>query len=185
MQNEKLDAFRAGICAFRFPRWNELPEIDLYMDQVVGYLGGKLAVFSDEDADNAITSTMINNYVKQKVIPAPVKKRYDRTCVASMIVLFCAKQVLSIGMTGQLLASVRMSDMPMAQYDRFCHIFETVLSGTVTETSDAAVLDALRREDALMTAVAVAFANKLYAEKLLLCMSGEEDTIPTEAAEHA
>lgn len=175
MQNEKTEAFRQRICSFHFPRWNELPEIDLYMDQVVGYLGGKLSVFTDGETDTAITSTMINNYVKQKIISAPVKKRYDRACVASMIVLYCAKQVLSIGMTGRLLASLRDADAPAAPYDRFCRIFETVLYGTVSDASDAAVLADLRREDPLLTAVAVAFANKLYAETLIGAVSAPED----------
>ncbi len=175
MQMEALDMFRQRICAFRFPRWTELPEIDLYMDQVVGYLSGKLAVFTDDASDTAITSTMINNYVKQKIIPAPIKKRYDRRCVAAMMMLYCAKQVLSIGMTGKLLASFPSSDEPAVGYDRFCRIFETVLSGTVTEDADAAVLAELRREDPLMTSVAVAFSNKLYAETLIRCMDETQE----------
>jgi len=80
-QNEKLQQWKNQISSFLFPRWNELPEVDLYMDQVVGYLSQKLSVFydtEDEDSGKMITATMINNYVKQRIIAAPVKKRYDR-----------------------------------------------------------------------------------------------------------
>ena len=48
---DKLQLWRDQIAAFTFPRWNELPEIDLYMDQVVGYLSQKLSVFYDNDDD--------------------------------------------------------------------------------------------------------------------------------------
>ena len=87
-ETDRLQAWCDQIAAFTFPRWQELPEIDLYMDQVVGYLSQKLAVFYDTDDDRrSITATMINNYVKQKIIPPPVKKRYGRDAVSALMVL--------------------------------------------------------------------------------------------------
>lgn len=179
MQNEKLEVWKQQIMEFRFPRWNELPEIDLYMDQVVGYLNQKLAVFydtDDEDAGKIITSTMINNYVKQKIISAPVKKRYDRACVSAMIMLFCVKQVLSIGMTGTLIAYCRRTEDPAGSYDRFCFVFEQVLRRTVSESEHREDTENLRRTDCMMTTTAIAFANKIYAGKLLsFCRQQDED----------
>ena len=53
------------IIKHHLPRWNELPEIDLYLDQVVNYLEKYLGILSSNDDDKIITKTMINNYVKQ------------------------------------------------------------------------------------------------------------------------
>ncbi len=166
----RLDAWRAQIAAFSFPRWQELPEIDLYMDQVVGYLSQKLAVFYDTDDESCgITATMINNYVKQKVIAPPVKKRYDRAAVSSLMMLFCAKQVLSIGLCGELIAQYRASGAENAAlHDRFCTVFEQVLHCTVSDADDLSALSVLRREDRTLTATAIAFANQIYAERQIL-----------------
>jgi len=169
----RLDDWTAQIAAFTFPRWQELPEIDLYMDQVVGYLSQKLAVFYDaEDAEaKGITATMINNYVKQRVIASPVKKRYNRAAVSALMVLFCVKQVLPIGLCGTLISrclAQTQTDDPALFHDRFCHVFEEVLHHTVAEDEDPAYLAALRREDCTLTTAAVAFANRIYAEKLLV-----------------
>ena len=62
------------IIKHHLPRWNELPEIDLYLDQVVNYLEKYLGILSSNDDDKIITKTMINNYVKQGIMPAPEKK---------------------------------------------------------------------------------------------------------------
>lgn len=63
------------IIKHHLPRWNELPEIDLYLDQVVNYLEKYLGILSSNDDDKIITKTMINNYVKQGIRPAPEKKK--------------------------------------------------------------------------------------------------------------
>lgn len=171
MQNEKLDAWKQQMAEFRFPRWNELPEINLYMDQVVGYLNQKLSALYGADGDIggvAVTATMINNYVKQRIISAPVKKRYDRACVSALIVLFCAKQIMSIGMTGTLLARCRWDEHPEIAYDRFCDIFEAVLHITVSGGGYESIMSGLSGEERVVMAAAVAFANKLFAETLLL-----------------
>lgn len=158
------------IGGFAFPRWNELPEIDLYMDQVVSYLSQKLAVFfDDEDGDEdsrGITATMINNYVKQKIIPGPQKKRYDKSSLSALFMVFCFKQILSIGQSADLIAVNRRDHTPEEAHNRFCEVFEAYLHSTVrneTIPADGAKAD----DDLVMTAAAIAFSNKIYAEKLI------------------
>lgn len=62
------------IANFHIPRWNEFPEIDIYLDQLVTYIENYLNPYIGSEEIPVITKTMINNYVKQNVIPAPVKK---------------------------------------------------------------------------------------------------------------
>ena len=174
-KTEELTKWEEQLGAFAFPKWNELPEIDLYMDQVVSYLGQKLSVFyetpeAEEEDNRYITATMINNYVKQKLIDAPVKKRYDRTRVSELMILFCAKYVLSIGQCGDFIAVCRTeNDGPQEMYDRFRTVFEQILHNMAHHTlalPDSGT-DALLSRSPVMTTTAIAFVNKLYAEKLL------------------
>ena len=60
---------------FRCPRWNELPDVELYMDQLVGYAERHLEPLNVGQEGRLITSSMINNYVKMKLVPAPIKKK--------------------------------------------------------------------------------------------------------------
>ncbi len=178
---DRLQQWCGLIADFTFPRWHELPEIDLYMDQVVGYLSQKLAVFYDTDDDRrSITATMINNYVKQKIVPPPVKKRYGRAAVSALMVLFCVKQVLSIGLCGglisQCLAEVTGLEGDAAAqefHNRFCHVFEEVLHHTVAGDEAFSCLPALREEDSTLTAAAIAFANQIYAERMIQQKMGD------------
>ena len=85
------------IIKHHLPRWNELPEIDLYLDQVVNYLEKYLGILGSNDDDKIITKTMINNYVKQGIMPAPEKKKYGKTHIAYLMVICILKQVYSIG----------------------------------------------------------------------------------------
>lgn len=76
-------------------KWNELPEIKLYMDQVIGLLSDKLSFFADEE-DKLLTKSMINNYVKSGLIPHPDKKKYSKEQIAQLVVISMLKNVLSI-----------------------------------------------------------------------------------------
>lgn len=80
---------------FSLPSWEDFPNIDLYMDQVVVLLNEYLSIFLSS-SDIQITSTMINNYVKLKTIPAPVKKRYSKIHLAYLVMVSTLKQTLSM-----------------------------------------------------------------------------------------
>ena len=81
---------------FHLPRWEELPNFDLYLDQVITLIEGYLQHLFDEENDTILTSAMINNYVKLKLIPKAEKKRYNRVHIAYLIAITILKQVLTI-----------------------------------------------------------------------------------------
>lgn len=82
-----------------------LPDIDLYMDQVLALSEKYFGAFSDSN-EVGITSSMLNNYVKQKVIPAPDKKRYNKEHLARFLMICILKRVLSIAKIKQLFDSL-------------------------------------------------------------------------------
>jgi len=116
---------------FHIPRWIEIPEIDLYIDQVVSLLDNNLANFiksDNEKKERAVTKTMINNYVKNNLIEAPVKKKYSKIQCAKIFAICILKQVFSMNEIYKLIEiALKHSDVEHA-YDSFCNHFEKALS---------------------------------------------------------
>lgn len=75
------------------PSWHELPDIELYMDQITGLVNRYLGYSTKE---RMLTPSMVNNYVKMKVMPAPVKKKYSREHLMHLIVICVLKQVMPL-----------------------------------------------------------------------------------------
>ena len=94
----------------------DIPGIDLYMDQVTTFLQDNLRGLSrDPDGDKFLTKTMINNYVKNKVLFPPVKKKYNRDHIMLLIVIYYMKSFLSIGDIRSILGPImdRYAEIPL------------------------------------------------------------------------
>jgi DNA-binding transcriptional MerR regulator len=82
---------------YALPTWEQIPDFGLYMEQVVTFLKKCLSYMeTSNESDSIITASAINNYVRKKIMPQPVKKRYYRTHIAYLIILCALKQSLSI-----------------------------------------------------------------------------------------
>ena len=88
----KKHEFIEKIKNYHCPRYNELPPFALYTDQLKELLELYLSEFEMPGEEKFITPTMISNYVKQKIIPPPVKKKYDRDHIVYLIVVGIFKQ---------------------------------------------------------------------------------------------
>lgn len=84
------------IVKHKLPYWEDLPEIDLYMDQVIALMDKYLSFHKTDENTAVITHSMINNYVKLGIMPAPIKKKYSREHIAYLIIICCLKQALPI-----------------------------------------------------------------------------------------
>lgn len=87
--------------------------------------------------DKNLTSTMINNYVKHKVIPAPVKKKYEKEHLANLTMVCIAKQVLSLSEIQAMMEKLRAAENIETLYDRFCCILEKKAEADLWKPSDA------------------------------------------------
>lgn len=86
------------------PSWEELPSLELYMDQVVALLNSYLDFLPKEvGMDAVVTSAAVNNYVRKKIIPPPVKKRYSRVHLACLVMLCSLKHSVSISYIQQMI----------------------------------------------------------------------------------
>ena len=84
----------------------EIPNIDLYMDQVTTFMDSRLASSRRYDSDKILTKTMINNYAKNKLLPPPVKKKYSRTPMLMLIFIYYFKNLLSINDIQKILSPI-------------------------------------------------------------------------------
>ena len=75
----------------------ELPNIDLYMDQVTTFMDDRLSISKRHPEDKVLTKTMINNYAKNNLLPPPVKKKYSKEHLLALIFIYYFKNILSIG----------------------------------------------------------------------------------------
>jgi hypothetical protein len=101
------------------PSWDSLPDIGLYMDQVITYMERVLIPFHFEEKGKHVTPSMINNYAKASIIPRTKGKKYSREHIATLLAAFTLKRVLSIQDIATLLGGFTKSEDVQAFYERF------------------------------------------------------------------
>ena len=119
------------ISKFHIPRWEELPDINLFLEQVVTLINNHLTPYifmnsDSKDETDLLTKTMINNYVKHNIIEAPIKKQYTKSQVAKLFAICVLKQVYSMQDIKKLLKMALKSDIQIS-YNKFCTLFEEAL----------------------------------------------------------
>jgi hypothetical protein len=101
---------------------SEIPDIDLYMDQVTTFMEDKLEKFKRTEEDKILTKTMINNYTKNEIIPSPKKKKYSKEHMMLLILTYHMKQTLSMGDIHSLLSPISENDDVETLYKNFLEI---------------------------------------------------------------
>ena len=98
----KLQRWNNYITNYHLPEWDAIPDFGLYMDQVIVLLEGYLSFIptgsagKDSKDQQIVTSSTINNYVRLRIMPAPVKRKYFRVHIAYLIMILTMKQSISI-----------------------------------------------------------------------------------------
>ena len=161
-------------------RIDEMPRIDLYLDQVLSLVSEELS-FMALPGEMLLTGSMVNNYVKQKLVPAPARRRYTRRHVATLIFVCAFKRVFSISEVKDLYeACVECGVNVASTYDELVGALEQALAARfgLTEGADAmaapnvALLDLAGNEASpelshLMSAGIEAVADKVLVEQSL------------------
>ncbi|HJD15242.1 MAG TPA: DUF1836 domain-containing protein [Candidatus Enterococcus stercoripullorum] len=155
---------------FYLPRWQELPDLDLYMDQVIQLVDQYLMLVIQTEKHPLLTPAMVNNYVKKGLIPAPIKKRYQRKHLAFLIAITLLKQVITIPeVKSGILFQGKVSGIREA-YDLFCDEQEKSIQFIINQAQLNTINLAIPIElDRIAVQAATrAFANKLLAEKMII-----------------
>ncbi len=186
----KLRRWETYLNNYRLPAWDDIPDFGLYMEQVIDLLKTHLDYLPPElKEDEFITSSTINNYVRIKVMPEPIKKRYYRVHIAYLIIILTLKQSLSIAMIRSLLPK----DLPKESVEKAYTMYVARHRATAEyftqqvalaaapilgseSDSDMAVNDT---EDLIAAAAITAGFSRLLATKLLLLKDGKSSQSET------
>ena len=176
-----MNGYAKNILEFHCPRWEELPDIGLYMDQVVSFIDSRLRAFEYSNDAKVVSSTMINNYVKQKAIIPPDKKKYSREQIARLFVICILKRCFSITEICEMTELVLNRFVNATAYNLFCDELENALHAAFLPDYAPKDYDDGSPEFATIKAVMRAFSNKIYAQNVI--MSYKERLGVAEAAE--
>lgn len=147
---------------FHCPRWQELPDIGLYMDQVVSIIEDHIGSFALGGENKIVTSTMINNYVKQKMIAPPYKKKYQKSQLARLFIICILKRCFSISEIAIIVNLLMQEYNDQDAYDLFCSELENSLQ--IVFQPEKSLSSNTTAEPTMLQAVMRAFANKTYAQ---------------------
>ena len=101
-----INSILESISRIDYIKPEDLPEIDLYMDQVTTFMETKLKSSKRYSDDKVLTKTMINNYAKNGLLPSPEKKKYSKEHLLLLIFIYYFKNILSINDIQTLLAPI-------------------------------------------------------------------------------
>lgn len=166
MKNEGNTNIMEAIKSFRMPRFHELPDVGLYLDQTTKYINGFISPLGWE-----ITSSMISNYVKKGLITNPVKKQYSALQIAYLFFIAIAKNALSMENIKKLLDIQKELYEPQVAFDYFCTELENMLHvifGVSDKEQNVGVTNSEEKElcRGLIIAVVHIVHLKTYFEKM-------------------
>ena len=160
------------IRTFRLPRFQEIPDTGLYLEGVTLYISEQLAPLQAD----AITSSMISNYVKKDLVANPVKKRYYREQIAYLMFITLAKTVLSLDNLSMFIRLQQRTYTVERAYEYLCDELENALHYLfgLKEKMEFVGMD-YTDEKFLLRDTVVAIAHKIYLDKCFACMAEETD----------
>ncbi|MCR5786879.1 MAG: DUF1836 domain-containing protein [Acholeplasmatales bacterium] len=116
--------------------YDRLPDIDLYMEQMVSYLDREAHILQKNSEDKQITSSMVNNYVKGKIVPAPKVKRYNKEQVSLLTELIYLKQVLALPEIKQVFDTEYSQKNYREEYNKYLSINRAAIKEAVNLTNE-------------------------------------------------
>lgn len=172
MNSINKDELIKNIKDFELPKYNEIPNVGLYLEQTAKYITEYLSPLQI----NALTGSMISNYVKKGLVSNPVKKQYDREQIAYLIFIAVAKTVLSMEDIKLLIGLQKRSYEPMVAYNYFEAEFKNVLSVVFGIKDNIDEIGISRSEvKILLRNTIVAVAHKVYLDKCFAMLHGEPE----------
>lgn len=170
-QYSELYEYSKIISEVKLVRWKDLPKFPIYADQLLNIVKEELSFLQIGD-ENLITKSMVNNYVKWGMIPKPVKRKYEKIHIASIIIITMLKQVMPIvKIKDGIRLQIVLQGNELA-YDSFCEVFEESMQLTflpVLQKQSPYVLEAreIKYEKLAISTITMALSNKLLTEKII------------------
>lgn len=184
----KLQRWDRFITDYHLPEWDSIPNFGLYMDQVISLLEEYLSFIPCDEKNKFVTASTINNYVRLKIMPAPIKRKYYRSHIAYLIFILVLKQTLSINDVQKLVPPDISDEQIRDIYSGYCEKFRR-LALFFNQQVQSAANDILSPgpdsegavEQLLLESTLISGFSKILAEKLIcLCDADIEEILAAE-----
>lgn len=169
-----MENYVASLIKHKLPRYNELPDFELYMDQVISLMQKYLSPYIL--SDDALTPSMINNYVKMNVLPAPEKKKYNKDHLAQLIVICLMKRQLSIPTINAIILEQIKHNGLETFYNSFAELYEYSSQDAAKKTNETDSLLTLALSLAISASASHAIAEN--AVRIAIPPVAEENEKP-------
>ena len=165
---------KSSIQGFHMPRYQDIPNMGLYLEQTTKYLNHFLAPLGCME----VTSSMISNYVKKGLISSPVKKLYYADQIAYLFFIIIAKQVLSMENIIELSERQKKTYTIPVAYDYFCSELENMLYYVFGLSNHVAQIGVTAsHEKTMLRNVIIAAAHIIYLDR---CYAHQPEALPAE-----
>ncbi|MEG0291204.1 MAG: DUF1836 domain-containing protein [Anaerovoracaceae bacterium] len=170
MNNKRINDFKDMLNRERPEQWDRIPNIDLYMDQVIFYMERQhLGLKFDE----TLTSSMVNNYAKQGLLPRATGKKYNREHIAHLTAICLLKQVISVTETKALLNS-QLEDLDISSfYEKYTNYLDKEMINVDTLIGSNSSIEEL--SDLALKLAISSYTNKLACECILKSIQKEDE----------
>ncbi len=175
----KLRKWEKYLNDFRLPQWEEIPNLGLYMEQVIDLLKQYLDYLPPElKEEQFITASTIHNYVRTKVMPEPRKKKYYREHIAYLIIILTLKQSLSIALIQKVIPTGMSTEEIRSAYTAYVrqhsiaaqYFTEQIrqVASKILGHEEVYEISAACTEDLITLSSILGGFSRLLSEKLLL-----------------
>ncbi len=158
---EISDEDLAAIEDFRFPAYNEIPDVGLFLEQTGKYINEFLRPLLKTE----LTGSMISNYVKKKIIASPVKKQYYRDHIVALILIAIAKPILSLDSISRMVEVEKTLSNSREMYETFCGIFEETLKKTFHLSDEKQINEDGDNAKIVMRYISAAVSYKIFLDR--------------------
>ena len=172
MDNLELYEYSKIMSELKLTLWDDLPDFAIYSDQMLQIVSDEISFMQISD-EKLLTKSMVNNYVKWKMMPKPVKKKYEKMHIVYVIVITILKQVLPISKIKEgIQLQVALQGNEKIAYDSFCEAFEESMRKVfvpILEKSSPYILEEreIKYEKLAISSITTALSNKLLTEKII------------------
>lgn len=191
----KLRRWEKFLQDYRLPKWENIPDFGLYMEQVLALLRQYLDYLPPElKEEQFITAATINNYVRNRFMPEPCRKKYYRIHIAYLIMICTLKQTLSIATLQRMIPNGLSEQEVHTIYNAYVERHRIaaeyfvqqvkLVAGPILKHDDAELeLSVSETTDLIASAAIIGGFSRLLAEKLLLLEGRTLENYPVEALE--
>lgn len=175
MDTNIQEKLRLAVTKFHMPRYAELPNVGLYLEQVAKYINNVLTPLDCAE----ITTSMISNYVKKGFVPSPQKKQYDADRIVYLLFTAVTKNVLALEDIVELIDMQKKKYSLAVAYDYFCSELENMLSyvvGLKDEPEKNLGVTAETAEKALLRNVITSVSHSLYLTATFAALKKERNS---------